>query len=134
MKIKESSMNYYTCENGYIGDYRGYEVHSIESKYFTKKDTLNNPEIIYAVKNNDFSFSLVRNGYLIGKMSVTGNINLYNRKAKWVFDTEGIETKKEEKKEVRVDKEVKNYSEYSKTVDNFFAGLDKWWKDLEKDA
>lgn len=123
-------MNYYTCENGYIGDYRGYEVHSIEPEDFTKEKGLSNPNIIFAVKKDDFSFSLVLDGYLIGDMNSTGNIIFYKKKAKWIFKEEP-KVKKEVK--VKVD-EVKDYSEYSKTVDNFFAGLDKWWKDLEKDA
>lgn len=126
-------MNYYTYENGYIGDYRGYEVHSIEPEDFTKEKGLSNPNIIFAVKNNDaFSFSLVRDGYLIGDMNAQGTIVLDRRKAKWIFKEPKV--KKEVKVKVDNNTEVKDYSEYSKTVDNFFAGLDKWWKDLEKDA
>lgn len=126
-------MNYYTWENGYIGDYRGYEVHSIEPEDFTKEKGLSNPNIIFAVKNNDaFSFSLVRDGYLIGDMNAQGTIVLDRKKAKWIFKEPKV--KKEVKVKVDNNTEVKDYSEYSKTVDNFFAGLNKWWKDLEKDA
>lgn len=129
-------MNYYTCENGYIGDYRGYEVHSIESEDFTKEKGLSNPNIIFAVKKDDFSFSLVLDGYLIGDMNAQGTIVLDRKKAKWIFKEEKPKAKKEVK--VKVDNNIKvkdkDYSEYSKTVDNFFAGLDKWWKDLEKDV
>lgn len=128
-------MNYYTCENGYIGDYRGYEVHSIEPEDFTKEKGLSNPNIIFAVKNDGFSFSLVLDGYLIGDMNASGSIVLYRKKAKWIFK-EKPKAKKEVKVKVKVNEntEVKDYSEYSKTVDDFFAGLNKWWKDLEKDA
>lgn len=114
-------MNYYIANTGYIGDYRGYKVYSVELKDFTKADTLNNPDIIFAVKNKHFSFLLVRDGYLIGDMKATGEIALYTKREKWVF-----------KEEAKVSNEVKGYSVYSKTVDDFFAGLNDWWKDLEK--
>lgn len=128
-------MNYLEM-NGNVGQYRGYEVYIVDYTKFKKADARYN--VIYAVKRgNKDTFLLVLNNAIIGYMNAQGDIQRYRIPKDYQYYTPPV--KKVEQTQTHSDytkvlsgepAEIK-YSDYTKTVDDFFEGLHELWKEME---
>ena len=133
---------------GKIGYYNGIEVYCINFDRLTKEMSEVNEKVYYAVKQRKgLDYYIINQGKLIGELDNEGHISIWPaaKRREFVFKHEKEEEvkvlKKEEKqkswgesKEYPIEvKEVKDFKEYSKVVDSFFAGLKETWKDFERE-
>lgn len=113
----------YSNENGKVGTYRGYDVCIVDYEKLKPGD---NTGTIFAVRiKNRKNFIMVQNDLVVGTMRFDGSVEMSRRIEKFKF-YKAPEVVAEEKTET----EVKEYKEYSKTVDNFFDGLEKLWQEI----
>ena len=122
-------MNYLEM-NGNVGQYRGYEVYIVDYTKFKKADARYN--IIYAVRRgNKDTFLLVLNNAIIGYMNAQGDIQRYRIPKDYQYYTPPVK-KVEQTKTVNNSEPAQiKYSDYTKTVDDFFEGLHELWKEME---
>ena len=128
-------MNYLEM-NGNVGQYRGYEVYIVDYTKFKKVDA--RYDVIYAVRRgNKDTFLLVLNNAIIGYMNAQGDIQRYRIPKDYQYYTPPV--KKVEQAQAHSDytkvlsgepAQIK-YSDYTKTVDDFFEGLHELWKEME---
>ena len=130
-------MNYY-YEEGKIGEYKGYEVVTIDYKDF-KQEMCTHKNIIYAVKNVDDILGqkmvLVYQGNRIGVLSPNGTVHTNERIFPFTFkEKRRIEKSVVTKPEVTTttSKEVEDYGDYSRDIDMFFENLKKndWFLEM----
>lgn len=122
-------MNYLEM-NGNVGQYRGYEVYIVDYTKFKKVDARYN--VIYAVRRgNKDTFLLVLNNAIIGYMNAQGDIQRYRIPKDYQYYTPPVK-KVEQTKTVNNSEPAQiKYSDYTKTVDDFFEGLHELWKEME---
>ena len=130
-------MNYLEM-NGNVGQYRGYEVYIVDYTKFKKVDA--RYDVIYAVRRgNKDTFLLVLNNAIIGYMNAQGDIQRYRIPKDYQYYTPPVKKVEQTKTQTHSDytkvlsgepAEIK-YSDYTKTVDNFFEGLHELWKEME---
>lgn len=122
-------MNYLEM-NGNVGQYRGYEVYIVDYTEFKKTDARYN--VIYAVRRgNKDTFLLVLNNAIIGYMNAQGDIQRYRVPKDYQYYTPPVK-KVEQTKTVNNSEPAQiKYSDYTKTVDDFFEGLHELWKEME---
>lgn len=109
----------YLDKTGIVGTYHGYNVYVINYEDFSKPDV--EDDTIYAVKRRGANImDLVQHTDLIGHMDNDGLVEIM-QKIKFFF----AEPKQEE-----VSAPV-GYSCYSRVVDEFFAGLEKLWEEMD---
>lgn len=122
-------MNYLEM-NGNVGQYRGYEVYIVDYTKFKKADA--RYDVIYAVRRgNKDTFLLVLNNAIIGYMNAQGNIQRYRIPRDYQYYTPPVK-KVEQTKTVNNSEPAQiKYSDYTKTVDDFFEGLHELWKEME---
>ena len=128
-------MNYLEM-NGNVGQYRGYEVYIVDYTKFKKADARYN--VIYAVKRgNKDTFLLVLNNAIIGYMNAQGDIQRYRIPKDYQYYTppvkkvEQTQTHSDYTKVLSGEPAQIKYSDYTKTVDDFFEGLHELWKEME---
>lgn len=131
-------MKNYLEMNGNIGQYRGYEVYIVDYTKFKKADAQH--DVIYAVRRgNKDTFLLVLNDAIIGYMNAQGDIQRYRIPGDYPYYTPPVK-KVEQTKTVNNSDYTKvlsgepaqiKYSDYTKTVDDFFEGLHELWKEME---
>lgn len=128
-------MNYLEM-NGNVGQYRGYEVYIVDYTKFKKADARYN--IIYAVRRgNKDTFLLVLNNAIIGYMNAQGDIQRYRIPKDYQYYTppvkkvEQTQTHSDYTKVLSGEPAQIKYSDYTKTVDDFFEGLHELWKEME---
>lgn len=128
-------MNYLEM-NGNVGQYRGYEVYIVDYTKFKKVDARYN--IIYAVRRgNKDTFLLVLNNAIIGYMNAQGDIQRYRIPKDYKYYTppvkkvEQTQTHSDYTKVLSGEPAQIKYSDYTKTVDDFFEGLHELWKEME---
>ena len=122
-------MNYLEM-NGNVGQYRGYEVYIVDYTKFKKADA--RYDVIYAVRRgNKDTFLLVLNNAIIGYMNAQGDIQRYRIPKDYQYYTPPV--KKVEQTQTLNNSEPAQikYSDYTKTVDDFFEGLHELWKEME---
>lgn len=127
----------YLDKEGRLGIYKNRNVYAVDYKDFRKEHTINSDDI-FAVKKpgNNFLF-LVFKGTLMGTMDDEGYIDTHIGYPGAMFKFYSSPT--ENYKEVEVVREDKVpeepqeiiFSDYSKTVDDFFEGLHELWKEME---
>ena len=125
-------MKNYLEMNGNIGQYRGYEVYIVDYTKFKKADA--QYDVIYAVRRgNKDTFLLVLNNTIIGYMNAQGDIQRYRISRDYQYYTPPVK-KAEQTHYTKVlsgePAQIK-YSDYTKTVDDFFEGLHELWKEME---
>lgn len=122
-------MNYLEM-NGNVGQYRGYEVYIVDYTKFKKADA--RYDVIYAVRRgNKDTFLLVLNNAIIGYMNAQGDIQRYRIPRDYQYYTPPVK-KVEQTKTVNNSEPAQiKYSDYTKTVDDFFEGLHELWKEME---
>lgn len=122
-------MNYLEM-NGNVGQYRGYEVYIVDYTKFKKADARYN--VIYAVRRgNKDTFLLVLNNAIIGYMNAQGDIQRYRIPRDYQYYTPPVK-KVEQTQTVNNSEPAQiKYSDYTKTVDDFFEGLHELWKEME---
>lgn len=141
----------YRDQNGIVGQYRGANVFVIGYKDF--KQPAPNDTTIYAVRiDQKDKLDLVQGRMLIGTMTDSGHVEIYDasRRREYKFY---IKEKQPSKPvpEYKIEKTPKQrptvqsqeeptvreldvsagYGQFSRTVDDFFKGLDKLWDELE---
>ena len=128
-------MNYLEM-NGNIGQYRGYEVYIVDYTKFKKADA--RYDVIYAVRRgNKDTFLLVLNNAIIGYMNAQGDIQRYRIPRDYQYYTppvkkvEQTQTHSDYTKVLSGEPAQIKYSDYTKTVDDFFEGLHELWKEME---
>lgn len=128
-------MNYLEM-NGNVGQYRGYEVYIVDYTEFKKTDARYN--VIYAVRRgNKDTFLLVLNNAIIGYMNAQGDIQRYRVPKDYQYYTppvkkvEQTQTHSDYTKVLSGEPAQIKYSDYTKTVDDFFEGLHELWKEME---
>ena len=128
-------MNYLEM-NGNVGQYRGYEVYIVDYTKFKKVDA--RYDVIYAVRRgNKDTFLLVLNNAIIGYMNAQGDIQRYRIPRDYQYYTppvkkvEQTQTHSDYTKVLSGEPAQIKYSDYTKTVDNFFEGLHELWKEME---
>lgn len=128
-------MNYLEM-NGNVGQYRGYEVYIVDYTKFKKVDARYN--VIYAVRRgNKDTFLLVLNNAIIGYMNAQGDIQRYRIPKDYQYYTppvkkvEQTQTHSDYTKVLSGEPAQIKYSDYTKTVDDFFEGLHELWKEME---
>lgn len=128
-------MNYLEM-NGNVGQYRGYEVYIVDYTKFKKADARYN--VIYAVRRgNKDTFLLVLNNAIIGYMNAQGDIQRYRIPKDYQYYTppvkkvEQTQTHSDYTKVLSGEPAQIKYSDYTKTVDDFFEGLHELWKEME---
>ena len=133
----------YRDQRGIVGQYRGEDVFVIGYKNF--KQPAPDDTTIYAVVSDAAhqKLELVRGEQLIGVMTDSGYIEIYDaarRKGYKFYTKEQQPSKPEPEYEIvqpREEPTVREldvsggYGEFSRTVDDFFKGLDKLWEELE---
>ena len=122
-------MNYLEM-NGNVGQYRGYEVYIVDYTKFKKADA--RYDVIYAVRRgNKDTFLLVLNNAIIGYMNAQGDIQRYRIPKDYQYYTPPV--KKVEQTQTLNNSEPAQikYSDYTKTVDDFFEGLHELWKEMQ---
>lgn len=122
-------MNYLGM-NGNVGQYKGYDVYIVNYTEFKKTDA--QYDTIYAVRrNNKDTFLLVLNDGIIGVMNAQGDIQRYRISRDYQYYTPPV--KKVEQTQTLNNSEPAQikYSDYTKTVDDFFEGLHELWKEME---
>ena len=124
-------MNYLEI-NGNIGQYRGYEVYIVDYTKFKKEDARH--DVMYAVRRgNKDTFLLVLNGGIIGVMDAHGDIQRYRIPRDYQYYTlpkRAVQIKEQAQTLGNEVTQIK-YSDYTKTVDDFFEGLHELWKEME---
>lgn len=125
-------MNYLEM-NGNVGQYRGYEVYIVDYTEFKKVDARYN--VIYAVRRgNKDTFLLVLNNVIIGYMNAQGDIQRYCIPRDYQYYTPPVKKVEQTQTHTKVlsgePAQIK-YSDYTKTVDDFFEGLHELWKEME---
>ena len=128
-------MNYLEM-NGNVGQYRGYEVYIVDYTEFKKVDA--RYDVIYAVRRgNKDTFLLVLNNAIIGYMNAQGDIQRYRIPRDYQYYTppvkkvEQTQTHSDYTKVLSGEPAQIKYSDYTKTVDDFFEGLHELWKEME---
>ena len=124
-------MNYLEM-NGNVGQYRGYEVYIVDYTKFKKADARYN--VIYAVKRgNKDTFLLVLNNAIIGYMNAQGDIQRYRIPKDYQYYTPPVKKVEQTQTQTLNNSEPAKikYSDYTKTVDDFFEGLHELWKEME---
>ena len=124
-------MNYLEM-NGNVGQYRGYEVYIVDYTKFKKADARYN--IIYAVRRgNKDTFLLVLNNAIIGYMNAQGDIQRYRIPKDYQYYTPPVKKVEQTQTQTLNNSEPAQikYSDYTKTVDDFFEGLHELWKEME---
>ena len=128
-------MNYLEM-NGNVGQYRGYEVYIVDYTKFKKVDA--RYDVIYAVRRgNQDTFLLVLNNAIIGYMNAQGDIQRYRIPRDYQYYTppvkkvEQTQTHSDYTKVLSGEPAQIKYSDYTKTVDDFFEGLHELWKEME---
>lgn len=128
-------MNYLEM-NGNVGQYRGYEVYIVDYTKFKKVDARYN--VIYAVRRgNKDTFLLVLNNAIIGYMNAQGDIQRYRIPKDYQYyippvkKVEQTQTHSDYTKVLSGEPAQIKYSDYTKTVDDFFEGLHELWKEME---
>lgn len=124
-------MNYLEM-NGNVGQYRGYEVYIVDYTKFKKADARYN--VIYAVKRgNKDTFLLVLNNAIIGYMNAQGDIQRYRIPKDYQYYTPPVKKVEQTQTQTVNNSEPAQikYSDYTKTVDDFFEGLHELWKEME---
>ena len=138
----------YRDQNGVVGQYRGENVFVIGYKDF--KHPAAHDHTIYAVRcNNNDKLELVQGKMLIGTMTDSGHVEIYDasRRRGYKFYTKEKQPSKSVP-EYKIAEPASapepitdvstlvlnteyGYRAYSKIVDDFFKGLDKLWDELE---
>lgn len=128
-------MNYLEM-NGNVGQYRGYEVYIVDYTKFKKADA--RYDVIYAVRRgNKDTFLLVLNNAIIGYMNAQGDIQRYRIPKDYQYYTPPVKKVEQTKTHSDYTKVLSGepaqikYSDYTKTVDDFFEGLHELWKEME---
>lgn len=124
-------MNYLEM-NGNVGQYRGYEVYIVDYTKFKKVDA--RYDVIYAVRRgNKDTFLLVLNGGIIGVMNAQGDIQRYRIPRDYQYYTPPVKKVEQAQAQTSNNSEPAQikYSDYTKTVDDFFEGLHELWKEME---
>lgn len=126
-------MNYLEM-NGNVGQYRGYEVYIVDYTKFKKTDA--QYDTIYAVRRGNMdTFLLVLNNAIIGYMNAQGDIQRYRIPKDYQYYTPPEQTKtvnnSDYTKVLSGEPAQIKYSDYTKTVDDFFEGLHELWKEME---
>ena len=126
-------MNYLEM-NGNVGQYRGYEVYIVDYTKFKKVDA--RYDVIYAVRRgNKDTFLLVLNNAIIGYMNAQGDIQRYRIPRDYQYYTPPVkkveQTHSDYTKVFSGEPAQIKYSDYTKTVDDFFEGLHELWKEME---
>lgn len=124
-------MNYLEM-NGNVGQYRGYEVYIVDYTKFKKADARYN--VIYAVRRgNKDTFLLVLNNAIIGYMNAQGDIQRYRIPKDYQYYTPPVKKVEQTQTQTVNNSEPAQikYSDYTKTVDDFFEGLHELWKEME---
>lgn len=124
-------MNYLEM-NGNVGQYRGYEVYIVDYTKFKKVDARYN--VIYAVRRgNKDTFLLVLNNAIIGYMNAQGDIQRYRIPKDYQYYTPPVKKVEQTQTQTVNNSEPAQikYSDYTKTVDDFFEGLHELWKEME---
>ena len=124
----------YRDQTGKVGTYRGADVFVIDYEELTKNQT-ENQSTIFAVRiKSKTDMDLVQKGKLIGKMTDSGRVELNKIYTNYKFYGPKAEKKKVEVSPPTTAVELdvsEGYGQYSKTVDEFFKGLNKLWDELE---
>lgn len=135
----------YRDKNGIVGQYRGTDVYIIAYKDLTESMTKSS-DTIYAVRcNNNDNLELVQRGRLIGTMTDSGHVELWDssrRRNYRCYKAPGLSEQPIKKVEWSIKEAPEpdlsqalnvefGYGAYSKTVDNFFKGLDKLWAEID---
>ena len=121
-------MNYLGM-NGNVGQYKGYDVYIVNYTEFKKTDA--QYDTIYAVRrNNKDTFLLVLNDSIIGVMNAQGDIQRYRISRDYQYYTPPVK-KVEQTQTLGSETTQIKYSDYTKTVDDFFEGLHELWKEME---
>ena len=122
-------MNYLGM-NGNVGQYKDYDVYIVNYTEFKKTDA--QYDTIYAVRrNNKDTFLLVLNDGIIGVMNAQGDIQRYRISRDYQYYTPPVK-KVEQTQTVNNSEPAQiKYSDYTKTVDDFFEGLHELWKEME---
>lgn len=124
-------MNYLEM-NGNVGQYRGYEVYIVDYTKFKKADA--RYDVIYAVRRgNKDTFLLVLNNAIIGYMNAQGDIQRYRIPKDYQYYTPPVKKVEQTQTQTVNNSEPAQikYSDYTKTVDDFFEGLHELWKEME---
>lgn len=126
-------MNYLKM-NGNVGQYRGYEVYIVDYTKFKKADA--RYDVIYAVRRgNKDTFLLVLNNAIIGYMNAQGDIQRYRIPRDYQYYTPPVKKVEQTKTQTQTSNNSEpaqiKYSDYTKTVDDFFEGLHELWKEME---
>ena len=127
-------MNYLGM-NGNVGQYKGYDVYIVNYTEFKKTDA--QYDTIYAVRrNNKDTFLLVLNDGIIGVMNAQGDIQRYRISRDYQYYTPPVKKVKTSNnsdytKVLSGEPAQIKYSDYTKTVDDFFEGLHELWKEME---
>lgn len=132
-------MNYLEM-NGNVGQYRGYEVYIVDYTKFKKVDARYN--VIYAVRRgNKDTFLLVLNNAIIGYMNAQGDIQRYRIPKDYQYYTPPVKKVEQTQTQTQTHSDYTKvlsgepaqikYSDYTKTVDDFFEGLHELWKEME---
>ena len=124
-------MNYLEM-NGNVGQYRGYEVYIVDYTKFKKVDA--RYDVIYAVRRgNKDTFLLVLNNAIIGYMNAQGDIQRYRIPKDYQYYTPPVKKVEQTQTQTLNNSEPAQikYSDYTKTVDDFFEGLHELWKEME---
>lgn len=120
-------MNYLGM-NGNVGQYKGYDVYIVNYTEFKKTDA--QYDTIYAVRrNNKDTFLLVLNDGIIGVMNAQGDIQRYRISRDYQYYTPP--EKRQRAQALGNEVTQIKYSDYTKTVDDFFEGLHELWKEME---
>ena len=125
-------MKNYLEMNGNIGQYRGYEVYIVDYTKFKKADA--QYDVIYAVRRgNKDTFLLVLNNTIIGYMNAQGDIQRYRIPRDYQYYTPPVKKVEQTQTQTVNNSEPAQikYSDYTKTVDDFFEGLHELWKEME---
>lgn len=121
-------MNYLGM-NGNVGQYKGYDVYIVNYTEFKKTDA--QYDTIYAVRrNNKDTFLLVLNDGIIGVMNAQGDIQRYRISRDYQYYTPPVKKVAQAQTLGSETTQIK-YSDYTKTVDDFFEGLHELWKEME---
>lgn len=134
----------YSDKNGIVGTYRGIDVYRIPYEALTKDSE--GEDIIFAVSYTDIEvMELVLHGVVIGTMTATGKVKMGQSYAFKYYQVEVPKTEmklKVEEKPIKTESVEVNptvlgldvsagYGLYTRTVDDFFKGLDKLWQEID---
>lgn len=123
----------YRDRNGIVGQYRGADVYVIAYEDFTESMTKTVVDTIFAVRDRGQSLTLVQDGKIIGSLWDDGRIETTRNLLPFRFYEKKKKNENKKKEEpVELPKAVvDDYSIYSNVVDNFFAGLNKLWEEID---